>query len=207
MNLRAVAVALAGVALIAAPAHAHVMPAGQGSSRIDKNHAYTMIALPVSVVHGFDDDHDGRMSDAEARAHADDIGAQLKRLVHLSDADVPETIVLQNFTLEQPGDTLLTTFATLTLVRISEWKDPVGSLRIAADVFPGAAKDSILFRAVRGDSTETAYLKSGSDAHAFFVAHASSPVAPVVFGVLITLCVALGLGHVVVSRRIPVRAS
>ena len=59
MTRRAITVAVAALLLTPALSDAHLMPEGQGSSKVVGNRAYSLISVPVGVLTGFDDDGNG----------------------------------------------------------------------------------------------------------------------------------------------------
>ena len=74
---------LGGALLAAAPAQAHLMAAQKGTLNFVANAAFLVLSVPVSALHGVDDDQDGALSADELKAHFDAIGDQVKAGVQL----------------------------------------------------------------------------------------------------------------------------
>ena len=74
---------LGGTLLAAAPAQAHLMAAQKGTLNFVANAAFVVLSVPVSALHGVDDDQDGALSADELKAHFDAIGEQVKAGVQL----------------------------------------------------------------------------------------------------------------------------
>ena len=74
---------LGGTLLAGAPAQAHLMAAQKGTLNFVANAAFVVLSVPVSALHGVDDDQDGALSADEVKAHFDAIGEQVKAGVQL----------------------------------------------------------------------------------------------------------------------------
>lgn len=77
---------LLSLALGCPAAEAHLVAAQHGTLNLQGDGAYLALSLPVSAFPGLDEDHDGRASLAELRAHESDVLAQVRREVRLLDA-------------------------------------------------------------------------------------------------------------------------
>ena len=164
--------AVAALALTPALSDAHLMPEGNGSTRIVGNKAYTLISVPVGVLYGFDDDRNGAISVAEARAHADRIHEQIEKRVQLFDGDVAGRTIYKDLQVPHFDSASSVQSNAVIQIRVSEWAAPVTSLRLRADIFTRSDRE-LVFRAILGDSTETATLSRARREAGFF----GAPVA------------------------------
>ena len=132
------------------------MPAGYGNTRIVGNRCYTLVSVPVSVLHGFDDDRNGLLSPTELGVHGKDIEVQLDARVLIFDDTVRGKTIYQSLLVEHT-DSATTNMSSITLMRISEFKAPVKKLRVRLDLFPAqpAADSLIVFNAIRDKNTQT----------------------------------------------------
>jgi hydrogenase/urease accessory protein HupE len=171
-----VALGLAFVAVVALPrdGEAHLMPAWQGSTHLVGNRAYTLLSIPVAALEGVDDNHDGRLAGAELGRHYAEIDRQLSDRVRLtSNGELGKTLY-QSLVIEHSTETADTGMTSITLMRISEWKDTLTAITVMADVIPKGAPDQIMFRAILGDSSrhneriEVADFAASRTSHEFF---------------------------------------
>ena len=153
---------------------AHLMPEGQGSTRIVGNKAYTLISVPVGVLRGYDDDRNGAISVAEARVHAEDIQSQIDKRVQLFSDDVPGRTIYRDLQVPHYDSSSAIQSSAVIQIRVSEWDRPPTSIRLRADIFTRKDKE-LYFRAIIGDSTESATLSSGRSDVGFFGARAAPP--------------------------------
>jgi hypothetical protein len=144
------------LAALAVPgaARAHLMPEGQGSTRIVGNRAYTLLSISARTLLAFDDDRDGLLSRDEIARHGPAIESMLSRRVRLLVDSVPGRIVWQTLSIEH-SDTPDAPMPAITLVRISEWDRAPTRLRVATDLFDANGPPQIEFRAILGERTET----------------------------------------------------
>jgi hydrogenase/urease accessory protein HupE len=149
-------------------ADAHIMPAGQGSTRVVGNRAYTLVAIPVSVLEGFDDDRDGLLSVDELKRHGSALEEQVKRRLRIIGNGNPGRIIYQTLVVEHNDGPASAGMTAVTLVRITEWDGPVKTLSVHADLFSAGAKNQLSFRALSADRTEVAILTSTRTGHEFF---------------------------------------
>jgi hypothetical protein len=173
------ALVLAGVMVVCAPALslAHLMPEGNGSTRLVGNKAYTLVSIPVGVLTGFDDDGNNLISDAEARAHYASLQAQIEKLGWLSSGGVRGATLYSD--LQVPHFDCATTISSTAVIqiRVSGWDSAVTSLALHADLFTKKDKE-LAYRVVRGDSTERAVLTARRPEAGFFGARVAEPTPP-----------------------------
>ena len=74
---------LCGLLLCMAPARAHLIAAQKGTLNLVGDAALLVLSVPVSALHGVDDNGDAALSKAELRAHAESIRAQVLSGVQL----------------------------------------------------------------------------------------------------------------------------
>jgi len=74
---------LCGLLLCTATARAHLIEAQKGTLKLVGDAALLVLSVPVSALHGVDDNADAALSKAELRAHAESIRAQVLEGVQL----------------------------------------------------------------------------------------------------------------------------
>jgi hypothetical protein len=147
---------LALMAILAVPfagARGHIMPPGQGSTRIVGNRAHTLVSIPVSVLRGFDDNSDGLLGRDELGRHGRALEEQCRELVRISSHGRPGTILYLTLLVEH-SDSADAPMSAITLMRIDEWKEPIERVSVRANLFR-AAGDSLLMRAIYSVPEET----------------------------------------------------
>jgi hydrogenase/urease accessory protein HupE len=148
-----------------------LLPAKQGTAHVVGDSVFVAISLPVSALHGFDDDGDGVMSTRELSDHQAALRAEIERRLILSDGDTRGATVLVNLILSPghagPADRADQVVA-LDHVRFSA---PPTHLRVTTDLFGTQASERQL--------TITASREGGRDGQAREVeAAVLSPSAP-----------------------------
>jgi hypothetical protein len=73
-------------------AQAHLMPAKQGTLNVVDSSVYGVVSIPVSALHGFDDDGDGMLEGRELELHEDALRAEVGRRFVVSDGDTPGAV-------------------------------------------------------------------------------------------------------------------
>lgn len=68
------------------PGHAHLLPAQQATVNLVGNAAFVAVSLPVSALHGFDDDGDQQLSQHELQRHQDRLRQQVDAGLMLASA-------------------------------------------------------------------------------------------------------------------------
>jgi len=157
--------------LLTTAAWAHMMPAQQGTLNILDNVVFAALSVPCSALRGIDDNHDGRVSQDELRAHSAEIQAQLTRAVRFFNGDVAGRLDLVMPMVEQDErDSTSMAGSTHVLVLMkSTFAAPPTALRLETELFGSAASEQQLtFKATRGADTEAAILTPRNSTHAFF---------------------------------------
>ena len=193
---------LAVLLVVAAPALslAHLMPEGNGSTRLVGNKAYSLVSVPVAVLTGFDDDGNGLMSTKEAVRHGASLHRQLEKKVRISDGTVVGRTLYQDLQVPHFDSASAIASRSVILIRVSGWDSIPKQLRLEADVFTKELSE-LSFRAIIGDSTETAVLTRGNSAHTFFGPQPAPPLATLIVpGAVLAGLLAL-YGLVALSRR------
>ena len=194
---------LAALLVVAAPALslAHLMPEGNGSTRLHDNKAYTLISIPVAVLRGFDDDGNGLISVDEGRRHHASLEEQIEKLVWLSDGKVRGKTLYADLQVPHFDSSSMVTSNAVIHIRVSGWDQPVSALLLHADVFTSRDKE-LAFRAIRGDSTERVVLTARRPEAGFFGAQVAGPSQPSLLGPALGIALLLAAyGLVALSRR------
>jgi hydrogenase/urease accessory protein HupE len=170
----AIAVIVFAALVLPRPAFAHLMPARQGTLEIVDRHVFAVLSVPVSALHGFDDDGDGMMSDAELQAHRDALRAEIDRRFAIRDGASTGKVERLDLVLaaqnEPPQDEAE---AVVALERVA-FAAPPSDLRVACDLFPangpdrGLALTATRHPAGKETETEAAILTPLSTKHRFF---------------------------------------
>jgi hypothetical protein len=203
MRRRAVPLCLLAIAALPREAGAHLMPEGNGSTRVVANRAYSLIAVPVSVLRGFDDDRNGRLSIAELTRHRRALQTQLEQRIRFFDGAFPGKPIYHDILIPHADSAPKVEATSVTVMRIDEWPVPVRTLRLQVDVFARSGVASTLaFRAIMGDSTEVAVLKRGAREHGFFGAALSESPARVAAMPAFAAAAVLALGVLVALRLV-----
>ena len=197
--MAAVAVlALSGL-VCARPALAHLMPARNGTLNVVGDAVFAVLSVPVSALHGFDDDGDGLLSAPELDGHRAELGAEIDRRFALADGDVPGTTARVDLFLSPEHEASPDRAAQVVLLKHARFAGPVTDLRLACDLFGGGSDErDLTITATRhptsGPEIERAILSPASPAHRFF----PSPGARVIDAVQREAGqVRLGAGHLV----------
>lgn len=138
---------VAAMLAVPAAAPAHIMPEGQGSTRLVGNRAHTLVAIPVRAFKGFDDDGDGLLSRAELARHGRALEEQSRRLVRLT-VDGRAGSVIYLTLLVEHADSSSAPMRSVTVMRIDEWAAPVERVTVRAELF-GTRGGELTFRAIQ----------------------------------------------------------
>jgi len=157
--------------LYAWPARAHLMLRQQGTINVRGNAAYGAFSIPVSALHGCDDNADERLSNAEFVAHQASIIAQLlSGLTNTAGRDAGRRDLLSPRIENDENDPRSARGAThlLVLVKQSFATEPI-SLRFATKLF-GIASDERKFviRTNRAGVTEVGIVDPARVERVFF---------------------------------------
>ena len=155
---------------LAAPAHAHLMPRGQGSIRVDKDAVTIFVAVPVAALTGFDDDGDGLMSADEANRHRAELSPQIDRLLQVFDGATPGRVTFEDFVVDPSDvDGMLITEHVGVMRRI-KFKAPVQRLTMRVDTFEhaGAEDQQLTVEASTGERNDVAVFSPHRKEYRFF---------------------------------------
>ncbi|OYU46043.1 MAG: hypothetical protein CFE44_04255 [Burkholderiales bacterium PBB4] len=157
---------------------AHLMPAQQGSVNIVGTAAYVVLAVPVSSMHGADDNRDGRLSDLELLTHRDLVARQVADRFGIFEGDVrtpaqvlqlvaePDERQLAHPPMATGPDAGTTHF--LVMMRHSLQSKNL-ALRVDTDLFGVMAHEAQLtLKLTQGGLTEAAVLTPTHHSHRFF---------------------------------------
>jgi hypothetical protein len=211
---------LASVILGAAPSvSAHMMPAQHGTLNIQGNSVFEVIAVPVSALHGADDNGDGRLSAIEVANHNAALQTQIRsrfRVVAtkptsvLSSSDKPRTfsgtLEFVQVVAEQDERRALAPRSTLQedpganyliVLLKKRFAFAPQSLIVETDLFGTQAnEDRLSIRATRGNEVHVGILRPTSVTHEFFPVplQATAPTVDKLhlgFGFLLFLAISL----------------
>ncbi len=157
-------------ALPGAPAaHAHLMPAGQGTVRLVGDSAYVAVSVPAAALAGFDDNGDGLIDAAEIHAHRGMLSAQLSAMLDLRSDGQPGRLLFEDMLLShgaQPGQAQ----GEFVLLRRYQWQAPVTAPWISVQLFHADATAGLrlALQVEREGKTEAAVLTRARPAHQYF---------------------------------------
>jgi len=162
--------------LCARPAEAHLMPARQGTVHVVGDSAFIVVSVPVSALHGFDDDGDGLLSMAELSRHEAELRADIDRRLVVSDGAAPGTTMLVNVVLAPDHESRADRADHLVALKHARFDAPPKDLHLTFDLFgTGDAEGQVTITGSRdrghgkGDKeTEAAILTRLSPEHRFF---------------------------------------
>jgi hydrogenase/urease accessory protein HupE len=126
------ALAIAGYAR---PAHAHLMPAKQGTVNVVGDGAFVVLSVPVSALHGFDDDGDGLLSMTELRAHQAEVRAEVDRRLVVRDGDVKGETAALDFVLSPAHESRPDLADHVIVLEHARWSAPPTDVRVTCDLF------------------------------------------------------------------------
>ncbi|HYD81371.1 MAG TPA: HupE/UreJ family protein [Paucimonas sp.] len=152
------------------PAHAHLMPAGQGAVNVVGDSAYAVIAVPAAALSGFDDNRDGLIDAAEINAHRAWLDSQLNGLLQLRSGEEPGRLVFADLLLSHIDEPGFKGSDHVVVARRYRWSKPVESftLRVNAFGLPATRNAQLLVRAIRGERSEAAVLSAHRSDYVFF---------------------------------------
>jgi hydrogenase/urease accessory protein HupE len=167
---RALAWLVAGALLLALPASAHLMSAGQGAVRLVGDSAYSVISVPVAALSGFDDNHDGLIDLPELNAHRAELSRQVAQLLVFKDGDVAGKLLFDDLLLSHDDNNQIHPADHLIAMQRYQWAAPVTAFSITCHLFePDAtASAQLLVRAISGARSEVALLSRQRSEVQFF---------------------------------------
>jgi hypothetical protein len=171
---------VAVLSLYAATASAHLLPAGQATLRVAGDSVFSVLSVPTSALHGFDDDGDGLMSLAELDRHGADLRAEIGRRVAVGDDRAPATTVRLDLVLSPEHDAVPDRAAHVIALVHTRLNGAPDEVRVRWDLFgTGLDEQQVTFtasRVVEGGEPprERATLTPTSAEHVFFAANAAA---------------------------------
>jgi hypothetical protein len=171
------AATLGALALTAAPAQAHLIPAEQGTVNVVGDGVFVVLSVPTSALHGADDDGDGVVDLAEFQKHEAQLKAEIDRRMAIFDGSALATTVQVDLVLSPRHDGAPGADQVVAL-KHARFDAAPRDLRVRCDLFgAGAAEQKLTITATRhpasGVETEVVALVPGTTEHAFF-----APVKP-----------------------------
>ena len=184
-SLGAVAIALAAassVALATRPAEAHLMAAQHGTLRVLDGDVFAVLSIPVSALHGFDDDGDGVMSLAELERHQDALRGEIDRRVAIADGEgVRPRTVRVDLVLAPDHEAAQDRAGQVVALEHVAFGAAPAHLRIGTDLFGTRDPErSLTITASHGPAradAETTQLSPTQPEHAFFAVPAAAAAA------------------------------
>jgi hypothetical protein len=159
------------ICILAAPAEAHLMPAGQGTLNVVGDAVFAVVSVPVSALHGFDDDGDGLLSMAEMERHQDALRAEIDARFALSDGDVAGRTVTLDVVLSPQHDSAADRADQLVALKHVRFAAHPTDLRLTCDLSGTRPEDrqiTITATQNRGPDAEVAVFAPGAPEHRFF---------------------------------------
>jgi len=139
-------------------AFAHLMPSKQGTLNVVGDSVFAVVSVPVSALHGFDDDGDGLLSTKELRSHLASLQAEVDRRFVVSNGAAVGKTVLINMMLSPQHDTAGDKAEQLIVLKHVQLDAPPTDLRLECDLFGERATEREI------SITATRMADSGSNA-------------------------------------------
>jgi hypothetical protein len=178
----ATALAAACIATFAArPASAHLMAPQHGTLRVLDGDVFAVLSVPVSALHGFDDDGDGALSLEELERHQDTLRGEIDRRVAITDGDVHARTVRVDLVLAPDHEAAQDRAGQVVALEHVAFDAPPRTLGVRTDLFgQGEAERRLAITASHGTAradAETAELTPGAPGHTFFARPAEVPTS------------------------------
>lgn len=157
------------ISLHASVAWAHLMPAQQGTLNILGDSVFEVVAVPVSALRApqFDEDGDGRLSDAEVTGHQEDLQRVISSRFRLA-GGVLEFVQVRAEHDERSELSSLGAMHVIALLKTRFVATP-SSPTLETDLFgTKSGEDQLTIRARRGSEIEVAVLRPLMPTHRFF---------------------------------------
>ncbi len=156
-------------------AHAHLMPAGQGTVRIVGDSAYVVLAVPSGLLSQADDNRDGRIGVMEIERHRPAIGATVSRQFALACGATPARLLFEDLLLSHPEELRGGGADSVVVARRYQCDAPITQLRVRADLLPpGMDNATYAMTALKGELRETMLLAPGNSEAVFFAGDAAT---------------------------------
>ncbi|HEX7649095.1 MAG TPA: HupE/UreJ family protein [Noviherbaspirillum sp.] len=146
------------------------MPSGQGAVRLVGDSAYAVVAIPVSALSSFDDNHDGLIDPAEINTHRASLDEQISRMLLLSNGGQLGKLIFSDLLLSHVGDGMAKASDNVVAVRRFQWPGAVDSLQLHADFFeaPATADSQLVMRVLKGSDTDATIMSRHRTDYRFF---------------------------------------
>jgi hypothetical protein len=180
MSSRVLAFGVAALLLASSrPAHAHLMPAQRGTLNVVGDAVYAVVSVPVSALHGWDDDGDGLLEVGELERHYEALRAEIDARFVVSDGDVPASTVRVDLVLSPQHEAAPDRADQIVALKHATFTDPPSNLRLTCDLFGALASERELtitatLHPASGTEKETATLTPSSPEHRFFASWLST---------------------------------
>jgi hypothetical protein len=152
-------------------ARAHLLPPQHATVNVVGESAFVVASVPVSALHGFDDDRDGLLDAGELTRHRSELQAELSRRFSVTDGGQPGTVLALDLFFEpRDGDGTRRADQLLVLEHV-RFARPPRRLSISTDLFGSGPRENTLeILATRNSKRESekAVLAPGRAEHAFF---------------------------------------
>lgn len=172
--LRAVGCALA-ITWMSGPASAHLIEADRGTANVVGDSVFAVLSVPVSALHGVDDDGDGLVDADELTRHEEAAKAEIDRRLELRDGAAVAATVRVDLILSPPHDAPAGRATQIVALKHARFGAPPRDLRVRCDLFGDRASERTLsitasrhVDPTRGKESELAELTPARTEHAFF---------------------------------------
>jgi len=183
------------------PALAHLMPAQQGTLNVAGDSVFSVIAVPVSALHGFDDDGDGLLGTAELERHHAELEAEVDRRFVVRAGEARGKTELVNLILSPQHDASPDRADGIVALVHTRFARAPEELAVSCDLFgAGGSERRLTLKATRRrdavEDAESVVLTPEATEHAFFAPPARTWASRLPAGarLLLVLLVACGLG-------------
>ena len=119
----------------AAPAHAHLMPAKQGTLNVVGNAVFGVVSISVSSLHGFDDDHDGSLSAMELAVHGSALRIEIDRRFAITSGGSRGHTETLDVVLSPEHESASDVASHIIVLKHVVFETPVQDLALACDLF------------------------------------------------------------------------
>jgi hydrogenase/urease accessory protein HupE len=149
------------------------MPAKQGTLNVVDNSVFAVLAVPVSSLHGFDDNGDGLMEMSELRRHQEAVRTEVDQRFVLFDGATQGETVQVDLVLSPEHEAATDRAAHVVALKHTRFAQPPRDLRVRCDLFgTGSDEGQLTITATRhaatGVESEPAILTPLSEEHRFF---------------------------------------
>jgi hypothetical protein len=177
--------ALSAISLSSTRAHAHLIPAEQGTVNVVGDAVFAVLSVPTSALHDADDDGDGIVDLAEFQKHEAALKVEIDRRLAIFDGETRASTVQLDLVLSPRHDGAPGADQVIAL-KHARFDAAPRALRVRCDLFgEGQSERKLTITATRhpasGVETEVAALVPGTTEHAFF-APAATATAPTTEG-------------------------